>query len=127
MLARWCLTLFLILSGGVIAASPVASAAMALNMLCAGTGDGPHLHAPDTESALNAHAHRDHAASSEQPDLPGSPGTMSCCDHASVSELSVSMPDQPIVRLASPVLHDWSGQSLTALSHPDGLRRPPKG
>ncbi len=133
MLARWCLTIFLIVSGGVLAAGPISSVAVAFNMLCADTETGYAAHDLEENAAkigAQAHHHGVHgvaAVADDQPDALQFPGDLPCCDHASVSEIAVSLTGASIARKTSSVLNDWSGRNLTELSHPDGLRRPPKG
>jgi len=133
MMMRWLLAIFLILSGGSIAANPVVSAAMAGTILCAESNAGAAGHAAGHSVDLHAShiqaeaSHGDHVAPADKPLSIVAFAGLLCCDHGGLSEISLSLVGPTTARPEVPVLHVWSGSSLTELAHPDGLRRPPKG
>ena len=122
MVMRCLLALFLVLSGIMVATSPVAAMAMSGGMLCAPQTDVAEPVAADEDHAAHAHHPGDAAdepLEAEQP-LPV------CCDHACLSEVSVL----PFVAANSRADHraffSLSSGDRPDLIGRDGLRRPPR-
>ncbi|MEC7792825.1 MAG: hypothetical protein VX791_04910 [Pseudomonadota bacterium] len=128
---RYLLALFLALTGLMTVAAPVAVMAMSGSMLCEQQASVSMQHAtqqPPAASMDHSHHGAGHGMHQvvETSDEASTDSAPICCDHACVAELTV----MPVVlgagQVASGAPHDLSSSDLTELTHPNGLRRPPK-
>ncbi|OWU84540.1 hypothetical protein ATO6_12775 [Oceanicola sp. 22II-s10i] len=130
-MTKYLLALFLALTGLMVVAAPVAVMAMSGAMLCEQQAGGTMQHAAHrSATAVMDHGHHgaDHGMHQvvEASDEAPTDSAPMCCDHACVAELTV----MPVMlgdgQVASGAPHDLSSSDLTELTHPNGLRRPPK-
>lgn len=128
---RHVFALFLALTGLMLVAGPVAVMAMSGAMLCEPQSGRTMEHAMHQSApAMVDHGHHgaDHGvhpvSEASDDDLPDSAPI--CCDHACVAELTVMPATLGSSQVASGAPHDLSSSDLTELTHPNGLRRPPK-
>lgn len=128
---RYLFALFLALTGLMMVAAPVAVMAMSGTMLCeqqtSVSMEHAALHPP---AAAMDHSH--HGTNHGMHQMVETSGEASadsapiCCDHACVAELTVMPAVLGVGQIASSAPHDLSSSDLTELTHPNGLRRPPK-
>ena len=122
MVMRCLLALFLVLSGIMVAASPVAAMAMSDRMLCE-----PQIDVAKPAGAGNHHkAHAHHDADAADEPLAAEQTFPVCCDHACLSEVTVLA-----IVAANGRADHRATFSLSSGDRPDligrkGLRRPPK-
>ncbi len=128
---RYLFALFLALTGFMMVAAPVAVMAMSGSMLCeqqAIVSMEHAAHQPPAASMDHSHHGAGHgmhqvAETSDEASMDSAP---ICCDHACVSELTVMPVVLGVGQVASSAPHDLSSSDLTELTHPNGLRQPPK-
>ena len=130
-MTKYLLALFLALTGLMTVAAPVAVMAMSGSMLCeqqASVSMKLAAHQPLAAAMDHSHHGADHGMKQvvETSGEASADSTPICCDHACVAELTV----MPVVlgngQIASRAPHDLSSDDLAELTHPNGLRRPPK-
>ncbi|MGI3169873.1 hypothetical protein ACRARG_12005 [Pseudooceanicola sp. C21-150M6] len=128
---KYLLALFLALTGLMMVAAPVAVMAMSGSMLCeqqASLTMEQAAHQPATAAMAHSHHGMDHDMLQvvETSDVASTDSAPICCDHACVAELTVMPVTFGSGQPASGAPHDLSSSDLTELTHPNGLRRPPK-
>lgn len=128
---KYVLALFLALTGLMTVAAPVAVMAMSGTMLCeqqASVSMEHAAHQPPAAPMDHSHHRADHDMHKvvETSDEASTDSAPICCDHACVAELTVMPVTLGIGQIASSAPHDLSSSDLTELTHPNGLRRPPK-
>lgn len=128
---KYLLALFLALTGLMTVAAPVAVMAMSGTMLCeqqAIVSMEHTAHGSSTAGMDHSLHGADHDMQKlvEASDEGSTDSAPICCDHACVAELTVMPVTLGSVQLASGAPHDLSSPDLTELTHPNGLRRPPK-
>ena len=115
--------MLLVLTGLMVVASPVATMAMAGNAHC-----GQQMSAASHHDAAMLHGadhHGGHAM--HQPDQDDSASAAPiCCDHACVAEVPMPPHVQTVLQDGVSLPRHILSQDLTQLTHPNGLRRPPK-
>lgn len=130
-MTKYLLALLLALTGLMMVAAPVAVIAMSGTMLCEQQANLAMDHTAH-QPAMAAMDHTHHGANHdmhqvvENSDEESTDTTPICCDHACVAELTVKPVVLGIGQIASSAPLDLSTSDLTELTHPNGLRRPPK-
>ena len=128
---RYLLAFLLALTGLMMVAAPVAVMAMSGPMLCekrASLTLEHTAHHPTTTVMDHSRHGMDHGLNQvvETSDEASMDPAPICCDHACVGELTVMPGSLSSGRIASNAPHDLSSSDLAELTHPNGLRRPPK-
>ena len=128
---KYLFALFLALTGLMMVAAPVAVMAMSGSMLCEEQASVSMQHAEQQPSAASMdHSHHgaDHGMHQvvQTSDEASTDSAPICCDHACVAELTVMPVVLGVGQIASSAPHDLSLDDLAELTHPNGLRRPPK-
>ena len=128
---KYLLALFLALTGLMMVIAPVAVMAMSGTMLCdrqASLTIEHTAHQPATAGMDHAHHGTDHGVkqATEASEEATSDAAPLCCDNACVAELTVMPETLGSGWIASGAPLNLSSSDLTELTHPNGLRRPPK-
>lgn len=128
---KYLLAIFLALTGLMTVAAPVAVMAMSGTMLCeqqTSVSMKRAAHQPPAVAMNHSHHGTDHGMHQmvETSDDTSTESAPICCDHACVAELTVMPAVLGVGQIASSAPHDLSSSDLTELTHPGGLRRPPK-
>ena len=124
MILRLCLALFMVLSAGLAAASPFTAVLMASHASC-DTADAQTPVIQAAGEAMHDH-HAMHAAPAKAKTSKPAFDGLSCCDQASVSEVSVATPGPTAAMTVTPVRHVIPAGSLIERAPTDRLQRPPK-
>ncbi len=122
MVVRSLLAMLVILTGLLVAASPVAASAMSIAKLCGIPGDAAvsHVHAARDHKEHSSHL----VAADENPsDDQKAPA---CCDHACLYDVSAVPLFSRSAILSSRAILAWSSSDLVDLTQLGGLKRPPK-
>lgn len=130
-MTRYLLALFLALTGLMVVAAPVALMAMSGEMLCEQrvgqtAQHAEYRHMPAMVSHDHHGAYRGAHKVADTSDAPSPDSAPVCCNHACGVELTVMRFALGVGVVSSGAPHDLSADNLTELTHPGGLRRPPK-
>jgi hypothetical protein len=132
---RYFFACFLVMTGLMIVTAPVTAIAMSDAISCPQRlqvsgqlrtnhhSDVAQDHGADHMSLM--HHHPDHKMTQSGGEAEAQVAA-ACCDHACVFEMPGVPVSIGIALAASGTLHNGSSEDLTELTHPNGLRRPPK-